>query len=505
MAPDTIAPDLVDKLRGGISELQVSDKRDVKEGPTVPLRGNKELHEPPPQSLSSPQGQLVPLKGILRPSSAVQEPKETTPSPLPPQQDLSVSLRGDEGLHEPPLYSLLARQGPIAPLRGILRPSSGVQEPKETPPSSLLPWPEHREDSGYVPPIQLVPNDIILCVLDFCSPTDRLSLALTCQSLYRFFDSSIASKAATNAALLALLERDLPHVFFCRSCDRLHPWQRHEPTDVTRVRPDDLVSAPLNFSFTYHHAGPQSPYEGSLGCAVKMHYSPRYNSVYYLPFYYARLAVNAHRIGPERGIPIHHLGFAGGLSDKAIRRRRRRGHVINITGGARIIDGELYMGLLYVWYCKRDSDPEDLRSFLDETPLFVCCSLRTDAYNDAECTATSKLGQRIPWLERPASGNKPFQDGENLLGFCGRCLTDYSVSFFRAESPAVLIVALRTYQLFGRCRSPSDAKWRLMTGDVIPGLSRVNYAGYGVVRDRFREVQYREYTSRGRQPRAIRF
>ncbi|GJN69044.1 hypothetical protein PLICBS_003090 [Purpureocillium lilacinum] len=374
-----------------------------------------------------------------------------------------------------------------APLRGILRHAVGCH-PHRQPPSSLLRSPgngHNEEAAARRSPLELVPIDILLCILDFCSPTDRLCLGLTCHSLYsRLFDRSLARRSAVNLALLTRLEHDLPQLYFCHPCDRLHHWQRREPTTAA------LARRPRRRNRTRSGESQELDYAGQ-GCTVKMLYSPRFNPVYSLPFYLAHLAVKYRQLSPELGHPLRRLRFGAALSLEGDMGNRSGRRMLDITGTARVIDDELYMAVSYVFYCDYPRT-EDLRAFLDETPLFVCCSLRTDAHVDAQGLDAPVRGRRIPELAPPKGEGRYFEACVDASGSCESCLTDYEVSVACFPDQEGWVVGLMTYQLFGRCRSPSDEKWRLMTGDSVPGSRRIKYNRAGSVRDRFRETEHVE-------------
>ncbi|UNI14080.1 hypothetical protein JDV02_000753 [Purpureocillium takamizusanense] len=372
-----------------------------------------------------------------------------------------------------------------APAKGILRHSAGSKLHCSVSSSTQSPSERqhHGEATVCLSALELLQNEVLLCILDFCSPADRLCLALTCHSLHaRLFDRPLSRLTPVNEHLLVRLERDLPHLYFCRSCDQLHPWQYHEPTTAA------LARRPRRQHRTRDGKLQASSYLDGQGCTAKKRYSPRFNKAYSLPFYLAHLAVKSRRLDPELSTPLRRLRFAAALSHESVRGNHSGRCILDITGRAKVIDNELYMAVSYVWHGDRPI-AEDLRAFIDKTPLFVCCSLRTDAHADAKRRVVLTRGRRIPEMAAPSRQGSYFEACEDVGGSCESCLTDYAVSVACFPNQVGWVVALTTYQLFGRCRSPSDEKWKFMTGDSVPGPCRIEFNRAGSVKTKFRQAE----------------
>ena len=78
--------------------------------------------------------------------------------------------------------------------------------------------------------LERLPTEVILIILDFCSPETGIALSLTSKRLYgQFFAHTVrnhALKTHVKLRLLRLLEKDLPQLFTCSTCVRLYHWER---------------------------------------------------------------------------------------------------------------------------------------------------------------------------------------------------------------------------------------------------------------------------------------
>jgi len=83
----------------------------------------------------------------------------------------------------------------------------------------------------------LLPLEIILIVEGFLSDVETAAFRTTCRRLYYHEPRLQSTWAGTSrAALLRLIERDDPKLYYCHTCEVLHPLHRI----LTLLPPEDI-------------------------------------------------------------------------------------------------------------------------------------------------------------------------------------------------------------------------------------------------------------------------
>ncbi|KYK59553.1 hypothetical protein DCS_00683 [Drechmeria coniospora] len=312
-----------------------------------------------------------------------------------------------------------------------------------------------------------LPTDVLILLCDQLEPPETLALLVSCRSLYALRDSmrrqtDMASPTDRRRFLL-LLERDDRlgrGVFYCHACNYLHPFQ-----PSWGPRSDDEARAA---SGPYH-------------CGSRDLFAPVGNR-FGLSYTHARLVMNRHLFGDDRGIP---------LSNLCVEHAEQRGPARILCRTDACIDvDELFLCRTYSFAVAAD-DAAALAAWTGPRDFRLC--EHTSFFSN-----TSVFRQSIAVLQ-PASASAsasapvPFAACSSIPGSCALCLTDYDVTISPpARDGLPRHVTVRAYHQLGACRSPSDWKWARFTEACRPHLffpnkpnRRGSSFGPGAVRERW--------------------
>ena len=145
-----------------------------------------------------------------------------------------------------------------------------------------------------------LPLELLLAISDYLSPTDGACFALSCPILLKAlglqrWPSLNPGKKRDETEIelfLKTLTRDLPHRFFCHSCNRLHPRGRlRAPGPLFRRREEHLQCL------------------GDYGTALPCSFGNPNHSFYSFSFKHLQLVMEKYHYGFDHGIPAESLSF----------------------------------------------------------------------------------------------------------------------------------------------------------------------------------------------------
>lgn len=298
------------------------------------------------------------------------------------------------------------------------------------------------------------PTEIMLDITASLDIVSQICLRLTCRTMY--FKYCPCRKAPCYSdfskrklyRLLSLLERDLPSLYACVECVKLHAWN--------------------GLSLTCSHTG-SAQSQSSLNC--RPDHELRFRKRLYLPYYLARGVMTRHLQGDLYGFPLTDLEFSTDYVDELDASFKQ-------TVSARIIDDQLFLM----------SD-----TTVSRRERRICWkSLRAMRIQLCSHLSTNKLNHRLPPANRAA-------------GSCKRCMTDYCIRFDGDKKDAAL--QIKVYQkVLGRRKKhqvmePQDWYWASLEGkssdlDGRRGKYEPVY-GLGIVRRMWQSVDGVEPDSDG--------
>jgi hypothetical protein len=180
---------------------------------------------------------------------------------------------------------------------------------------SAVAVPEHSWPS----PLLSLPPEIVGAIQAHLPAESVVALALTSRRLFRHLaPSGAALDKEQRIAVLALLERDTPHLYLCYDCNKLHTWRRKDPD-----------------------RGGITHYDQCCASRYKCRFSSPPHESYNLRFHVAQLIMNRHFYGEGHGPPLDALSHQSTLYDDrgvfgtGVKRRQ--------SWRARIIGDELYL------------------------------------------------------------------------------------------------------------------------------------------------------------------
>jgi hypothetical protein len=271
-----------------------------------------------------------------------------------------------------------------------------------------------------------LPVEPLLSIAELSSAETLTCLALTCQRLYALFPP----RPTVDKSFLLLLEKDVPALYYCYHCGKLHPRRR---------RRDD------NFSPLWKIAGRLCNYRDKVFMLA----------AYYLPCVCARLVMRGHLNGAPRGLPLSCIEIEYRLFLREYDVEQH--HVWR----ARIIDDELFLRSTYT-IRQRQGNGQKLRQPLDSFLQYVCRHLYTHKNDFVD---PDSLGRRIQGIGG--------LDESNLVVCatfekCHTCQTDVKVKVAWHHGWVNIIA----YRSLGNCLDPSDEKWICHCRYYHPLLSR---------------------------------
>jgi hypothetical protein len=129
-----------------------------------------------------------------------------------------------------------------------------------------------------------LPLEIILMIATYLDECALVSLALTCRSLHGLWERrNLPLQLAEKEKLLLSLEKDIPFLYYCHHCVKLHRWHGRWSRSI----------APW--------------YEERLPCKRSLDKHLYIPLTCHIPYYYARLVMNRHFYGSKHGLPLHVL------------------------------------------------------------------------------------------------------------------------------------------------------------------------------------------------------
>lgn len=278
-----------------------------------------------------------------------------------------------------------------------------------------------------------LPAEITLIISSQLDVTSRLSLSLTCRTLYSVcFPERVLQDTAEKEQLLLLLERDLPTHYFCHLCVKLHRWR------------GSWSRSP--YSWQAHRL----PCRGEWGYSL---HSPASHTICYR---YARLIMNRHLYGSLHGLPLQSLesqekniSFYGGIVKTTSRR-------------VRIVDDQLLL-LATISLSHPKGDTAFLRRYLDlkRWEHRVCPHITMGD----DCSDYGSV--QVPELVKPEATSEHFQPCNQGLGSCPFCLTDYAIDITWQGDRKGYLINVLIYSQLGDCRSPFAWQWLTMSTSYL--------------------------------------
>lgn len=275
-------------------------------------------------------------------------------------------------------------------------------------------------------------------------PESRAAFALTCRLFYRHFKLTPISTKATETLQL-WLEKDVPNLYFCWLCNKLHTWCCGELRPMTEYQgphPTRVLSYDKRCRYRK-----RSEHPASLGNAHNIKLET------------ARLITNRHLYGEQHGPSPDALSF---IRHRPVAGQKTGDVMIEESRRLRIINGELYVRESVVMYHK-DGDEDALHAYLDlpggQDIMPPACR------HIASYSRISKAK-----LSRDVEGGYVSFIGPVLS--CKYCYTDYHI---RAQwqpadgpRPAGWVVGGTKWCALGSCRDLRDDKWNNAAMESIP-------------------------------------
>jgi hypothetical protein len=265
------------------------------------------------------------------------------------------------------------------------------------------------------------------------------SLALTCRSLYSTcFPILQTLTKREKIELLSPLERDVPALYFCHFCVKLHRWHMR----LARALP--------------------ARYDMCMRCLRCMDSRIYLASSWIIPYECARLVMNQRFYGSTHGPSLRILEQTDSYSDSFGVRR-------SFSHTPRIIDDQLLVeSVIRVSYSK--GDPTSLRDSIERLGPRVCQHI-TLAKGRSRLTPV-QLPEIVP------NGSTPdlFTPCVQSFGSCAFCTTDYTIKISWRGKRKGYVIKVRTYRQLGDCRSPSAWSWHSMsvTGGMLINEARIS-------------------------------
>lgn len=265
-----------------------------------------------------------------------------------------------------------------------------------------------------------IPPEILLAIIAFLDRPSLLSLALTCRTFFLYyFPQPLQLSSTEKQDFLALLERDVPHHYFCHFCLKLHRWRmswfRHFDSEIPHyyMKHEDT-------------------------CREK--YQIKHSGMPTLLYPLARVIMNRHFYGAAHGPPAKVLSTSV---------RWRWDHKYHKVWKLRIIGDELMLSSDITIY--PNEKLENPRKAIDYASHPICAHLTTSQYSHPQ-KQLPELAARCPTY--------CFISCHESIKSCPVCLTDYCISITLQEKRWV--IKINVYNQLGSVRSPFDWKWSSM-------------------------------------------
>jgi len=288
-----------------------------------------------------------------------------------------------------------------------------------------------------------VPPELIYMILEHLPPESVVSFCLACRAFYKFRPKNFGLPWSAKEAFLVFLERDVPSLYYCYVCGKLHSWN---------VRGGSIPPT----------------YDGACRKQL-LQYDQLPSGCYNFQYHTARIIMNRHLYGPGHGPSLHEY------QNIPMRKRTNKSKITTYSSfNTRIIDGELFVHETRI-ISQPKGDESRLKAFIKST-LITCHHL--------------PVQRAIPEL-RHNTGRGTFVGGTGSLRSCAICFTDYQMDVIPhdkwEDGQDVWIIKYQKWHQLGDCRSSWDAKWRALASDGRLGDFRPRFMSCeaGAIRDKW--------------------
>jgi hypothetical protein len=272
-----------------------------------------------------------------------------------------------------------------------------------------------------------LPLEIMLMIATHLDECTLVSLALTCRSLHGLWNPRyLPLQLAGKEKLLLLLERDIPFLYYCHYCIKLHHWHGRWSRSIAPWYQERL------------------PCKNSL--EKRLYHLPTCS----IPYYHARLVMNRHIYGSKHGLPLNIL------KNRAHSITHEDGGVCSVSQHARIFkDQLLVLSVITMTHLRGDS--VSLRDRIDEYGWPVCEHLTlSQGYPDS-------IPTQLPELARKGNASRQFLTCGPAFGSCTFCLTDYTINIIWQGARKGYKIEVLVHRGLGDCRTPFNWHWRTIS------------------------------------------
>lgn len=274
------------------------------------------------------------------------------------------------------------------------------------------------------PPLLSLPPELMIEILSYVDDASKITFSLACKGLHRtYFQPLLRGNRQSKRALLLMLERDVPSLYFCHECLILHSW--HDEWIETTV--EGAVKKQMK---------PRPPCEYNNIMAIQGEVP--------LPYPVGRVIMNRHFFGDAHGPPVQALEMTQSFE-------HRYGVYFLKTYHSRIINNQLITSTKVDMYHPQ-GDYNLLRSaFFDYEYFGICNHIKFD--------------KRLPPIsETPKLEKGPrindFPHWSSIVRSCRACMADYHANVIWEGGERGWHIQVTTYHLFGDLRSPRDWLWQ---------------------------------------------
>jgi len=301
-----------------------------------------------------------------------------------------------------------------------------------------------------------LPVEIILMVVAYLDGCSLASLSLTCKSLHGLWDPySMPLILPDKEKLLLWLERDIPYIYYCHHCTKLHRWHGRWSRSIAPFYLERLLCKQNSDNHFYI----------PITCQI--------------PYHHARLVMNRHLYGRNHGLPLHVL------NERARSSHHPDGVIDSRSQHARIFNQQLLI-LSTISMTHRRGDPLALRDHIDRAGHLVCKHLTLrQGYPDSYPTPLPQLAK--------GTGPDAFLACSLVNGSCNSCLTDYTIDIIWQGAKKGYRIEVLVYRGLGDCRTPFSWHWRTASRlfrDEQPRLAYSSEYRLGGVREQWNKAGY---------------
>ncbi|KAH6622561.1 hypothetical protein F5144DRAFT_550237 [Chaetomium tenue] len=292
-----------------------------------------------------------------------------------------------------------------------------------------------------------LPLEVFHMIWDYLTPEEsKTAFALTCRLFYRHFK---VKRSIDREILQLWLEKDIPKLYWCPFCSKLHTWCCGEvgpmPGYEGRYPARVITSYDKGCKYRKLSGDPASP-----GNAQNIKLET------------VRLIINRHLYGEAHGLSPDALSFTRHRPVAALSRQKTSDIMIEESRRLRVIDGELYVRENSVLYHK-EGDEHALRAYLnvpggEDIMPPVCRHIASYSRIDKTKLYKNETGG--------------YGDFVGPILSCRHCYTDYHIRarWHPADGhrPAGWAVGGTKWCALGACRDLSDRKWLTAAMEEMP-------------------------------------